>query len=237
MRVARVLVPLAVAGMVLAGCGDRTAGGATWSAPSAPAGNGVADLTADEILAKATAALDKAGSFQIKGQAREDGTTMSVDLKVQGKDLVGTIDMGSSTIQTLLVGGQPYFKADEAFWKENGGPQGAGLAQLVGDRWVKVSPKDEDFANVFKLGDPDEILKPDGKVSKGASTSIDAGPVITLIDKSDQSKLYVATTGEPYPLLTEDPDKQGKLVFSGFGDSFPEIKKPDAQDVIDFSKL
>lgn len=236
MRVARVLVPLAVAGMVLAGCGDRTAGGATWSAPSAPAGNGVADLTADEILKKTNAALKAAGSFHVKGQREDEGSTLSIDLKIKGKDLAGTLGLSGQSIQLLVVGGQPYFKADETFWKESG-PQGEGMAQLIGDRWVKVARDDKNFGSLFKIAEKAGNLAPDGKATKGEAKTIDAGPVITLVDESDQSTLHVATTGEPYPLLIVGPDNQGQLVYSEFGKSFPEIKKPAASDVIDFTKL
>ncbi|MGN9776944.1 hypothetical protein ACTMS0_14450 [Micromonospora sp. H33] len=236
MRVARVLVPLAVAGMVLAGCGDRTTGGATWSAPSAPAGNGVADLTAEEILKKTNAALKEAGSFHVKGELNDEGSKLSVDLKVKGKDLAGTLGLSGQSLQLLLVGGQPYFKADETFWKESG-PRGEGMAQLIGDRWVKVARDDKNFGSLFKLAEAAGNLEPDGKATKGEAKTIDASPVITLVDESDKSTLYVATTGEPYPLLTIGPDNLGQLAFSEFGEPFPEIKKPAASDVIDFTKL
>ncbi|QGN48450.1 hypothetical protein ACN26Y_20470 [Micromonospora sp. WMMD558] len=239
MRVARVLVPLAVTGMVLAGCGEPTTGGATWSAPAdaaSAAGNGVADLTAAEILRKTNAALKKAGSFRVEGQRKDGGSTLSIDLKVMGEDLAGTLGLNGQRIQLLLVGGQPYFKANETFWKESG-PRGEGMAQLIGDRWVTVARDDKNFGSLFTIAEDAANLAPDGTATKGEAKTIDAGPAITLIDESDRSTLYVATTGEPYPLLIVGPDNQGQLAYSEFGKSFPDIKKPAAADVIDFSKL
>ena len=240
MRFARVLAPAAVAVVLLAGCGGGNGGGAaapTPSAPSstAPAGNGVADLTAEEILAAATDALKKAGSYQITGEAVEDGEKMSMDLRIAGDDLAGTIGMGKSSFELLLVGGQPYFKADAAFWKQVGGSEGAGVAKLIGDRWVKVGKDDDNFKGLFDLADTGKMLKPDGAVVKGEVKEIDAGPAIGLIDEKDKGTLYVATTGEPYPLLIESSD--GEVVISGFGKSFPEIKKPAEDEVIDFSEF
>ena len=240
MRLARVLVPIAVAGTLLAGCGGQADSGSP--APSASAtstasaDNGVAALTPDEILTKATAALEKAGSFQMKGEMEETGDTISVDLKVQGDDLSGTIGMAGSSIQLLAVGGEGYFKADSNFWKQNGGPDGEGIAQMIGDRWVKVKPDDENFGELFSIADPKTLLKADGTVTKGEPKTTDAGPAIALVDSSDQSTLYIATTGEPYPLLIEGPDKKGQAVFSGFGSSF-EMKAPAASEVIDISKI
>jgi hypothetical protein len=240
MRVARVLVPIAVAGTLLAGCGGQTDTGSP--APSAAAtstassDNGIAALTPDEILTKATAALEKAGSFQMKGEMEENGDTMSVDLKFQGDDLSGTIGMAGSSIQLLKVGGQGYFKADSNFWKKNGGPQGESIAQKIGGRWVKVKPDDESFGELFSTFEVKKLLKADGTVTKGEPKTTDAGPAIALIDSSDQSTLSIATAGEPYPLLMEGPDKKGQIVFSGFGSSF-EAKAPAESQVIDMSKI
>ncbi len=242
MRVARVLVPFAVAGVLLAGCGDRTAGNGTWSAPSngagsaAPAGNGVADLTAKEILAKANAALKKAGSFRVKGETKDEDETMAIDLKIRGNELIGTLTMGKTSFQLLLVDEQPYFKADGDFWK-NTGPRGEGMARLVGDRWVKVAADDQNFAGLFKMAESVRTLETDGKVTKGKVSTVDAGPAIALVDESDQSTLYVATTDEPYPLLMVGPEDQGEIAYSAFGESFPEIATPDETDTIDFSEL
>ena len=231
---------MALAGVLLVGCGGQ-GDGAAWSPgasePAASPGNGIEDLTPEKILARATDALEKAGSFQFKGEMADNDDLMSVDLKVDGDDVMGTIDNAGSKIHLLLVGGQPYFKANASFWKETAGPEGTGLARLIGDRWVKVAPDDKDFADIFKIADPYELLKPDGKIVKGESKTIAAGPAVVLIDKDDESRLYVATTGEPYPLLIKGPDDEGELVISGFGASFPEIEKPAESDVLDFSEF
>ncbi|GIJ25154.1 lipoprotein [Micromonospora qiuiae] len=236
MRLARVLAPAAVAVVLLAGCGGGNDGSAAPTPSStAPASNGIADQTAEEILAAATEALKKAGSYQIKGEAVDDGDKLSMDLRIAGDDLAGTIGMGKSSFELLLVGGQPYFKADATFWKQVAGPEGAGMAKLIGDRWVKVGKDDDNFKGLFDLADTQKMLKPDGTVVKGEVKEIDAGPAIALVDDEDKGTLYVATTGEPYPLLIEGSD--GDVVISGFGESFPEIKKPAEDEVLDFSEF
>ncbi|WP_326557550.1 hypothetical protein [Micromonospora sp. NBC_01796] len=239
MRVARVLVPIAIASTLLAGCGGQADSGSQ-AAPAAaattvPDGNGVAALTADEIRTKAVAAAEKAGSFQVKGESESDGDTLAVDLTFNGEDLVGSIGTGGSTIHLLRVAGQPYFKANAQFWTENGGPQGPAIAPLLGDRWVKIKPDDPTLGEVFKTARISELIKPDGAVTKGEIKTIDAGPAIALIDGSDQI-LYVATTGEPYPLLLGSAGSTSQVVFSGYGSTF-EIKAPAASEVIDFDKI
>jgi hypothetical protein len=241
MRVARVVVPIAIAGTLLAGCGGQAKSGtpapSAAAASTAPAGNGVADLTADEILTKATAALKKARSFQLKGDMVENGDKMSVDVKVQDKNLLGSMTMKGSTIHLLAVDGQPYFKADAAFWKQNAGAAGPTIAKRLGNKWAKIKAGDQNFADFFNIGNPDELLKPTGTtVTKADTKTIAGSSAIALVD-SDQSKLYVATTGEPYPLLMEGPNNSGQAVFSGFGSSFDGLKAPAASEVVDLTKL
>ncbi|WP_341716143.1 hypothetical protein QQG74_19210 [Micromonospora sp. FIMYZ51] len=239
MRVARVLAPAAIALVLLAGCGDD-GGDAGSSTPSstAPASNGIADQTAEEILAAATGALEKAGSYRVSGEAKDGGEITSIDFKVTGDDLFGTIGMEGTSIQLLMVGNKSYFKADAEFWTMMGGPEGKTMAKLINDRWVKVAPDDDMFSGISELAgmaDPKSLLKPDGKITKGEVKEIEAGPAIALVDESDKSSLYVATTGEPYPLLVESSD--GDVAISGFGESFPELKEPTEKEIVDLSEM
>jgi hypothetical protein len=241
MRVTHVLVPIAIATTVLAGCGGQADTGnpapSAVATSSSPTTNGVADLAAEEILTKAIAALKKAGSFQFKGDMVNNGEKMSLDLKVQGDNLLGSITMQETTLHLLSVDGELYFKADESFWQQSVGAEGKVIAQLLGDKWAKISPDDKGFADFFKIADPEELLKSDGTaITKGETKDIDGVPAIALTS-SDQSRLYVATEGEPYPLLMEGPDGEGQAVFSGFGSSFDGLTKPAANEFIDFSKL
>ncbi|WP_146605915.1 hypothetical protein [Micromonospora craterilacus] len=237
---ARIFVSAAVVGILLAGCGGQNGSGTSSPGPSesvAAASNGVADLTAEEILTKATAALETARSYQFKGEMGGDDGLMSIDLKVDGEDVAASLVQAGSTIHVLVVDGQPYFKANAKFWKEMAGEEGAGMAKLVGGRWVKVDPDDKAFADLFLLADPREMLAVEGGVVKGESKTIDAGPAIALVSKEDDSTLYVATTGEPRPLLIVGPGNEGEVVISRFGDSFPEIKVPAESEVLDFTEF
>ena len=87
MRPIRLLVAVAAAVLLIAGCGDDTTGGsgspapASSSASSSAGGDGVAALTADEILKKATAALQDADSVRIKGEGGSAGKRFAIDLR------------------------------------------------------------------------------------------------------------------------------------------------------------
>jgi hypothetical protein len=242
---------LAVAVTALAGCqGDQAAPAqsaptqaaapAVSSAPAspAPADNGIASLEADEILKRAKTALKEAGSFRAKGSGAADGQDIAIDLRVSGKDFAGTMTMEKAEVELLAVKGKKYLRPSKEFWvMSTDARQGEALAEVIGDRWVTGADKDESFAELFAIGSVDEMLKPTGALSKGGKKVIGGVPAIGLKDAGDpDSVLYVATTGEPYPLRMVGKDKSG-LTFSDIGETFSDIKAPAAKQVVDLGKL
>lgn len=236
---------LSAATVLLAGCGsksadDSQAGTAPSAAPTsaAPADNGIAALTADQILAKTKAAVKAAKSFNVKGSELDDGQKSTMNFQVAGKELDGTLAMGKATVEILVVGGGQYMKANEAFWATAGDAKSApAIAKLIGDRWVKVPNDNKDFGELFSIVNIDDLLKSDGTVTKGAATQVDGTPVIELIDGGSPSgTLDVQTVGDPYPVKLTSEDGS-LLTFTGFNGTFPAIKKPAAADIVDLSAL
>ncbi|WP_306207191.1 hypothetical protein [Actinoplanes sp. RD1] len=239
---------LALAGAALAGCGNSDGGGGNAGAPApavstsaAPADNGVAELGADAILAKAKTALRAAGSYRLKGDIVQDGQPMKLDFKVAGKDLAGEMSFDRATVELLAVGGKQYMRADQAFWTMTTGDakQGKAMAQLIGDRWVLVPEDEKDMAELFAPANVDELLEPDGKVTKGAEKEVAGTPAIGLVTGgSDRGTMYVATVGEPYPLRIEaEKASDGAMTFSDFGEPFAGMETPPAEEVLDLADL
>jgi hypothetical protein len=243
-------VMMAALAVVAAGCqnGDATAAPASSSVPlsvpssvpSTPSDNGVAALTADEILQRAKAALKQAKSFRTKGSMVDAGQKTSVDLKVSGKDVAGSLSIGKAKVDLLAVGGQQYMRPNEQFWVMAGtgtAKQAQAVTELMGDRWVKVPAGDKDLADLFAVANIDDVLKPDGKLSKGKVKEVSGVPTIGLIDSGAAGgMLYIATTGQPYPIQLDGSDG-AVMTFSNFGDTFADIKKPTASQTVDLSAL
>jgi hypothetical protein len=241
MRTKAVSIALAVAAATLGGCQKNDTGTAaptaTTPASSAPADNGVAALTADEILAKAKAALGQAKSFHAKGNVVQGADKTDVDLKVNGTDFIGSISMKAAKVELLAIGKDKYIRPNEQFWTLTTGARGKTMATLVGNRWVTGAGNDKSFAELFSIGSVDELLKPTGKLTKGEPKTIDGVQTIGLKDSADpDSVLYVATTGEPYPVQLAGKDSSA-LTFSEYKATFSDIAKPAAADVIDLGKL
>ena len=246
MRPIRLLaaVPAAVL-LTVAGCGDDTTAGSGSAAPSgsssATAGDGVAALSADEILKKATAALKDAGSVRIKGEGGSGTERFAIDLSYSEGNSTGTLGVNGQTIELRKLDQTVYLKGSREFWMGNGGE---GAAQLLTGKWLKTPLTDKRFSGLSDLTDLDEaadgILDPDGTISKGEQKTINGVPSIGLVSSGKEGgTLWVASTGEPYPVRIE-PDansgEQGALDFSGYGEKVT-VEVPPADQVVDVSKL
>ncbi|MCU7724263.1 hypothetical protein ODJ79_11105 [Actinoplanes sp. KI2] len=204
---------------------------------SAAAGNGVAGLTAAEIVTKAKAALKDAKSFRAKGTTTEDGQKLNLDMEVRGTDALGRLSVGTATVELLSVGGKQYMKPNAAFWTTLGGLKAAEaktVIALMGNRWLIVKKKGGDLSSFFESVKVDEILKPAGTVTKVAGKQIGDYPTVGVKD-SKGGTLYVATTGAPYPIRI-DGGADGSFAFSDFGKTFTDLKKPADAEVVDLNQ-
>jgi hypothetical protein len=247
MRTKVSVVVLAVVVTTIAGCQDdaapsaQTAAGQSSgvsAAPSTAAGNGVAALSADEILKRSKDALKQAKSFKVKGATSEEGQKINVNLQVDGSEFAGTMAVGAAKQDLLAVGGKKYMKGNEQFWiLSTDAKQGKALAKATNGRWIAGADKDASFAEMFEIGSVDGLLKPTGALSKGEEKEIAGVPAIGLKDAGDtDTVLWIATTGEPYPLQLANVDG-AKLVFSAFGEPATGITQPDATQIVDLGKV
>jgi hypothetical protein len=237
MRVRLALVPLAVAATLLAGCASKNPVTPATAGPTTPASNGVADLKAEEIVAKAQAALTNAKSFHVKGSQAKDGTQVKLDFVFSDKNASGTIEASGLSLSVLCVGDSAlYLKAPEALWA--GAAKIADTSKLAAlkDKWVKVDGTQAEFSSFKEICKRETTLKPEGTASKGETKTIDGIPAIGVIDSKDKSVLYVATQGEPYPLKGEGPGATDSIAFTEFNTA-AEVKAPATADVLDLKTI
>jgi hypothetical protein len=88
----------------------------------------VAALPADEILAKAKAALIGADSVRIKGTGGTGAERFDIDMSYVGADSSGYISTGGQKIDLRKLGQTVYLKGSREFWT---GVGGAGAAELL----------------------------------------------------------------------------------------------------------
>jgi len=238
MRTSRLMSAVAVsAALLLAGCGGSSSSGASSSSPSASS-NGVADLTADQILAKSTAAAKAQSSVHVSGKGSSGAQSLALDLQLaKGKGGYGTITFGTDKLSIVSDGTTVYFKGDKNFWTNQASAQ---AATDIGDRWLKAPVSNQSFASLAQFADFDtavgQFIKPDGAITKGDQKDISGQPAIAL--KSTNGSLWVATTGEPLPLQISDGKPGEELTFADWGKAI-DVKSqiPAEKDTIDLSKL
>jgi hypothetical protein len=219
------LAPLLLAATLLAGCGGGSSG------------NGVADMTPDEIVAAATEAATSAESVHVQGgTGGSDPLELDIYL-VAGEGGEGTLTVNGLTFEMVRIGDKAYFKGDDAFWSRFGG---AAAAQLMRGKWL-VAPADSgDLASFTPLTDLEQffgqMLGDHGEpLEKGDETEVDGEPAIAVNDPSEGGTLYVATEGEPYPLKIEKTGEDaGAITFSEWNEKH-ELTAPE--DAIDMSQL
>lgn len=168
---------------------------------------------------------------------------------------------GSASAALILLGPAVYIKANSTFYQQNGGLPPA-AAKLIVDRWLKLPAaavrgtagliKGLDVATLGRcLGEnPDR-----GTLSVAGTTTVDGRPAVVVLDHGDRpgstpSKLYVASTGTPFPLRAVatgaqrpgghpdpqcnsggDPTASGdQLTFSGYNQTLNITAPPNAVD-------
>ncbi len=235
-RVSQLVTAVAAVGVLaLAGCGSSSSTGASSVVPS-PTTNGVAALTADQILAKSVAAAQAQKSVHIAGTMTAKGQTTGIDLHVQkGAPGYGSITLGANTIQVVATATDVYLKANKGFWASTGG---AAAAEVVGERWVKAPISNPAFSGLSDFTDFDKaiagILKPDGVITKGTEGTANGQAGISL--KSPTGMLWVATTGDPLPIQIDSGTAGEAVVFSDWNVAIT-VPVPPAADTIDYTKL
>ncbi|GIE75337.1 hypothetical protein Aph02nite_12870 [Actinoplanes philippinensis] len=231
------LTALATATVLLSGCtgsGNAAPPAATPPASPSPTGNGFATMTADEIMTKALEASAAARSYHVKGTsaADEEMGAVTMDIRVAGDDLAGRITIdGTAEMELLAVGGKQYFKGNEAFLVSALGAEKARtMMARAGGKWVAVAGKD-DLSGMFGIADIKKELSPKGLPIKGAVTQVEGTPAIILSDNLSDLQIFVAMTGEPYPLQVLSPGAGERFTYSEYGATFPEITAPAADQV------
>jgi hypothetical protein len=221
-RLRAVAAPAALV-VALAGCGGGSSS------------NGIASRSADEILASTRSAALAASAVHVKGSLKESGKPLKIDLKLVSPDkATGSLAEGSESFQLIRVGTNIYIKGSKAFYRSIGGPS---AAQLLGGRWLKGPSSGSDFQSIAAFTSMktllSQALKPEGKVAKTGTKTVDGREAVGLKDPAQGGTLYVATSGKAYPV--EIVSGSGENISFSEWDQSVSITAP--KNAVDISKL
>jgi hypothetical protein len=206
--------------------------------------NGVEELSATGIVAKAKNAAEQASAVRIKGDVTENGERVRFDMRLLAdRGGTGTLTVEDGSVQITRIGGQAYMKGGAAFWTA---AAGSGAAELLAGRYLKMPASEPNMAALISFTDIDDLMTnlfKDARAEllrKGRQKRTDGRRVITVImTGSDGGVLYVALNGKPYPLRIDSlPDAQdgGTVEFLDYDKPFP-LRAPPASQTIDIAKL
>jgi hypothetical protein len=192
-----------------------------------PALNGQ-QQTAEELLARANAALRAAPSFRLKISASFGGHSVAFDTLYVGADAQGTKTEGDQVTEFRRIGPALYIKGSDAYWASLVGLQAGRLS----GRWVKVDGADRSHV---ELGPPRESLLADAQGMTNAGTSTLNGKRVVVLKRTDAT-LYLAAEGEPYPVHVDSTagGATGTVDYSEFGPA-PAAITPPSGDILELS--
>jgi hypothetical protein len=204
-----------VLAMVLVGCGSSD--------------NGVASKPASEILAASATAAKSASSVRISSETRTGPVTSTFKLELgrsSGRAIYSFLGM---RFEVLRTGGAVYLRGNKRFRErlgyKLGGQEGATAAvKLPTGIWIEVPAGNDSLPELRELTSISasiaRILR-GGPFTKGPETTIEGQKAVTLkkAAKLYTGLLYIATTGEPYPIqLVKQSRQTGKIAFTGWNE-------------------
>jgi len=227
MRASPLALVLAVA--LLAGCGGHG---------KAAKPNGEASKPAGRVLADARAAAAKASSAHVAGRVESGAGPITLDLStVRGKGAKGSMSTNGLKFDLVRIGDSAYIRGSDEFYRHFAGPA---IAQLLHGRWLKASVTNPRFRSLLPLTSVGLLLgkvsSSHGKLVNDGETTYKGADVVAIRDRSDNSKLYVAATGTPYPVAIVGGRKglSGTITF-GDWDKHVELSAPSG--AIDISQV
>lgn len=242
------LLPLLALG--LAACGDDDGKGSDstgddTSSESSETSSSYEDTPIDQIGDDVEKAMKELDTVHLAGNFVDDeGQKILMDVTVSRTgDCEGSMQIAEvGSMEIIGVDGVSYFKADEAFWKSQGGEQASVILGLIGDKWTTDSSDPEGFAELCDLDEllsdlnSDDVSGDDSKVT--GTEEVSGMETVTIDFTSDDGNpgvAYVAAE-DPHYFVRFEVEEEGSMVFSRFDEPL-DVQKPADSEIFDLAKL
>jgi hypothetical protein len=209
----RTRLPISLACALLTASAIAACGG------SSSSGNGIASEAPAAILKATVAAANGVKSMHVAGSVASTGTAVTLDLDLDAaKGATGSMSEGGLGFKIVSVNKALYINAGDAFWKHFGG---AAAATLFANKWIEAPTASNAFGSLSALTNLHDLftqlLGSHGALTKTATKTVNGQQAVGLLDKTKGGTLYVATSGQPYPLeIVGGGANTGTITFSNF---------------------
>jgi len=212
--------------LTLAGCGS-----------SSPPGNGVSSKSPQEIVSAARGAVAGAATVHMSGSILSEHKPISLDMElVAGKGGKGQITVEGLRVDLIAVERAVYVNGSRSLYARLAGPAAASVLQ---GRWLKVPSTSGSFGSLSAVtsltGLVDTTLAEHGNLTRTGGRVIGGTPAVGVTDASRRGTLYVAATGEPYPLEITKAGSGGRIVFDRWNQPVTLAPPPDPINVNELS--
>jgi hypothetical protein len=211
---------------------------------TAPASPTPTAPTADELVNKSMTTLQAATSLRLKGTIKDKGGNITIDMQlVRGKGCIGTMSMAKQgSFKMTLIGKKLWIEPNASFWKSAGLPSSA-RSEIEG-KYVSTTLDSKAFGSFGDFCDLTKFVQGFGNAAgtasgmqRGATTTVDGQPVVTVTDPSDGSRAYVTDSAEPQLVrLDMTGSDGGQLDFLDYN-QLATITPPSKSHTIDGSKF
>lgn len=220
---------LALTAALLAGCGGHS---------TAAKPNDETTKPALRVLADARAAATRASSAHVSGSIRSSGTPITLDLSTaRGRGAKGSMSTNGLKFDLVRIGDTLYIRGSDAFYTHFAG---AAVAQLLHNKWLKAPATKGRLRSLAPLTSLSALFagvsSHHGKLVNDGNRTYKGQEVVAIQDTSDNSRLYVAATGKPYPvaIVGGKKDQSGAITF---GDWNKPVSLSAPSGAIDISSL
>ncbi|MGY4387496.1 hypothetical protein [Streptomyces sp. TE12347] len=213
--------------------------------------NGIADDSPQAIAQASREAMAGVTSMRMVGKVTNTSGTTALDLRFDEQgNCVGTVTPpgGTGSADIVKRGDDVWMKLDDALLRAQApGPAGEDAVALINGRYLHGTTDSVQLRDFAQLCDLDFFKKefsskpPSEQLVKGARTTVDGRPVITVTSRRDgrTGTYQVSTEDEPYLLRVQGTDASGERVAATFS-AFDEPVKatpPAPADSVDLTQL
>ncbi len=204
--------------------------------------NGVASKSPAEILAAATSAAQQASSVHIQARSATGPLTLTLDMSYTKDGAHGSVSLVGLDYQLIRIGDTLYVSGNSRFYRELAqtlsGHAATAVAKLPPGTWLKTTVGKGPASGLAGITDMNSeialILGSGTPVKKGAETRVNGQAAIELkqIAKLYVGSLFIATTGEPYPILQRKTGREtGQTNFSAWNQPVTLTPPANATDI------
>lgn len=201
---------------------------------SSSSSNGIASESVSQIQTSVEKALSSATSVQIDGNTDQDGKQVTFQVTTfSSGDFSGKLDQSGNSVMIEKIGSTDYLNGSSGYYVASGAS--SSVASLLGGIWVYAPDSQFNFGNSFTISSlVSSIKNPEGTLSKGTASTIN-GQAAFSVTSSKGGVLWVATTGNAYPIeLVNSGSGGGTITFSKWNQGTPPSAPAGAKALSSF---